>query len=168
MTQCADDASTRALAAEKKNLKKRAAASINLAKQGVERWKGTKFFKFFAERCAIHGVVICDDIENAIKHVPPRFARAMNDIIGRLETRGLGKRDLAAILDRLAAGWNGEDGFASYFIVRQKWRTHDISIYLVRKRIDDVIRLTGFDRGEVDTGAPKLSIPKGSIEDLVK
>jgi hypothetical protein len=153
--------------ADEKQMRRRATAQRNLSSQGVEKWKGTKFFKFFAERCAIHGVKISDDIENAVKYVPPRFAKAMNDVIGRLETRGLGKRDLAAILDRLVSGWNGDNGFANYFIVRKMWRTQEISIYLIRKRIDDVIRVTGFAQAEASDG-PSLRVPKGSVDDLVK
>lgn len=168
MTDCADDASAIAETSEaKKQLKRRNLAQFNLAKQGIERWKGTKFFKFFAERCAFHKIDLGDDIENAIERVPPRYGRAMNDVIEKAKTRGLSKKQLANMIEKLLSGWLGEGGYAEMFVTRKLWRGSDISVYLIRKRIDDVMRITGFSLAEIDDSEPELKIPKRSVADLV-
>lgn len=175
--ECRETAEAQKEKGDQKEYNNRMAAQRRLERLGIEAWGGKKFFWFFVRLCRRQAVHISDDIDNVhclgedeatCKNVPERYGRAMNDIIKRLKKHGLSKKDLSEILEKLIIGWKGSVGFASHFVSRKMWRGDDISIYLIRKRFDEVVRLTGFSQRKARQRASKLKIPKGKIEDLAQ
>jgi len=163
LEQCAEDAGKRSEKAIEKQALKRQRTSHGISARNAEKWGGKAFFYYLHLLCGQFDIKSGDDVEflNSPTSVPPRYAKAMNDTLAAAESRGVSKTAFAKILLIVAQRWNQDAEEAI------SWNGK-LSVYMIRKHIDRVIRITGYDEAratfdqlkDTDNELPEQEIPE--------
>ena len=172
LAQCAEDAGKRSEEALKKQDMRRQRTSHGISARNAEKWGGQAFFYYLRLLCGQYEIESGDDVEflNSPSSVPPRYARAMNDTLAAAESRGISRPAFAKILLIMAQQW---DKGAKEAI---SWNGK-LSVYMIRKHIDRIIRITGYDEiratfdqlKDADKELPDLEIPEvDNTDHLIK
>jgi hypothetical protein len=115
----------------KKRYDRKAEALRAHEKKHIDRWRGTKFFQYLLTLCAQHDVPVSDQVALSTG-VPPRYGKAMNDVLALVERYNIDNQRFARILESLISQWH--EG-ASQMLSRDG----RLSVYMIRARLEEIV-----------------------------
>lgn len=150
MAKCSEDARKKARKADEHSRRRRRETGTHA--RGCEHWKGKKFYRYFIDLCKAFEVETDDCVEFAPNSVPGRYAKAMNDVLEGIERRQVSKIGFIVILRKLVGEWK------TIHHARFASRNGKISIYIIRRNIDDILQACGV----TDDEKPLPPLPPGT------
>jgi hypothetical protein len=117
---------------EKAEAKRRLRLQVRSHMNKAETFRGKGFCKFVQTMCGFYNVEFADFINPQVRHVPPRYAKLMNDALEKfMDGHGLSKTEVAAVLHKAVESWSRTSEVIS----------HDgrLSIYMIRRHVDYLV-----------------------------
>lgn len=145
---------------EKKQYDRKTEARRAYAKRSITRWRGTKFFEYLLTLCAEHDVKVADAVIYS-QGVPPKYAKAMNEVLDAVHQWNVDNHEFARILENLVSQW--DNGARDVFS-----RDGALSVFSIRRNLEKVINTYGGKPADKPaTPSPRYKTPEelfGNVE----